>query len=126
MNHNITKEKKNIVADPIFEAIKGKRVNLSTVKSDYYDVLIVNSDLFTVLVEIEGKHFLVGKSSIVDIELPEDVVDNVLSSIDEAFKLIEIKKEAIKSKKYDKPSFKTGKYQPDTEIKFKRKFSHQQ
>lgn len=125
MNHNITKEKKNIVADPIFEAIKGKRVNLSTVKSDYYDVLIVNSDLFTVLVEIEGKHFLVGKSSIVDIELPEDVVDNVLSSIDEAFKLIEIKKEAIKSKKNDKPSFKTGKYQPDTEIKFKRKFQRQ-
>lgn len=125
MNHNITKEKKNIVADPIFEAIKGKRVNLSTVKSDYYDVLIVNSDLFTVLVEIEGKHFLVGKSSIVDIELPEDVVDNVLSSIDEAFKLIEIKKEAIKSKKNDKPSFKTGKYQPDTEIKFKRKFPRQ-
>lgn len=125
MNHNITKEKKNIVADPVFEAIKGKRVNLSTVKSDYYDVLIVNSDLFTVLVEIEGKHFLVGKASIVDIELPEDLVDNVLSSIDDAFKLIEIKKEAIKSKKHDKPNFKQGQYQPNTEIKFKRKFSRQ-
>ncbi len=124
MSHAITKEKKNIVADPVFEAVKGKRVSLSTVKGDYDNVLVIHFDQFTLIVEIEGKHLLIGKASIVDMTIPDEVVDTVLSNIDEAFKVIEIKQENAKERKFLKrerqPVTQTN--QPQVHFKKKRTY----
>lgn len=93
---NPNKEKKNIVADPTLTAVVGRRVNMSTIKADYQNVLVVQFDQYTMIIEVDGIHYLLSKSAIVDLEIPEDAVQDVLTHIDSALKQIEYKKTAKK------------------------------
>lgn len=122
MNNNLYKEKKNIVADTIYSELVGKTVNMSTLKGDYEDVLIHQYDQYTLIVEIDGNHFLLSKSAIVDIQLPEESVATILGNIDSAFKAIEFKKE--QRKQPFKKTFPPRQNKPEVTVQVKQRRSY--
>lgn len=85
--------KKNIVSDPVYHAILGRSVKLSTMKTDYDNAKIIQFDQYTLIIEVEGDHYLLSKSAIIDIEIPKDITANLLTKLDNSLKKITLKKD---------------------------------